>query len=82
MSSAMGERVGRLGSGGGLGRLARLAAIGATRSGSDGDDLHQPGPRRYRHPSSRRRGGRYTAEPGLHMRNPLTTGIEEYPTFM
>jgi prohibitin 2 len=79
MSSAMGD--------GGLGRLARLAGIALgllvllllvptavtyVNPGHVGIVIHRTGggvdPR--------------ALGPGLHMRNPLTTGIEEYPTFM
>jgi regulator of protease activity HflC (stomatin/prohibitin superfamily) len=77
----------RLGSSGGLARLVRLAVIaigllillfliptGMTyiNPGHVGIVIH-------------RVGGGVDATPlgpGLHMRNPLTTGIEEYPTFM
>jgi prohibitin 2 len=79
MSSAMGDS--------GLGRLARLAGIALgllvllllvptavtyVNPGHVGIVIHRTGggvdPR--------------ALGPGLHMRNPLTTGIEEYPTFM
>ena len=79
MSSAMGD--------GGVGRLARLAGIALgllvllllvptavtyVNPGHVGIVIHRTGggvdPR--------------ALGPGLHMRNPLTTGIEEYPTFM
>ena len=77
----------RVGSSGGLARLAQLAALavgvlilliliptGMTyiNPGHVGIVIH-------------RVGGGVDATPlgpGLHMRNPLTTGIEEYPTFM
>ena len=89
MSSAMGERLGRIGSTGGgpVGRIARLAGIALgllvllllvptavtyVNPGHVGIVIHRTGggvdPR--------------ALGPGLHMRNPLTTGIEEYPTFM
>jgi prohibitin 2 len=89
MSSAMGERLGRIGSTGGgpVGRIARLAGIALgllvllllvptavtyINPGHVGIVIHRTGggvdPR--------------ALGPGLHMRNPLTTGIEEYPTFM
>ena len=89
MSSAMGERLGRIGSSGdgSLGKLARLAGIALgllvllllvptavtyVNPGHVGIVIHRTGggvdPR--------------ALGPGLHMRNPLTTGIEEYPTFM
>jgi prohibitin 2 len=89
MSSAMGERLGRIGStgDGAVGRIARLAAIALgllvllllvpiavtyVNPGHVGIVIHRTG------------GGvdRTPLGPGLHMRNPLTTGIEEYPTFM
>src|SRR5262249_44268654 len=77
----------RLGSSGGLARLARLAGIavgllillfliptGVTyiNPGHVGIVIHRVG------------GGvdKTPLTPGLHVRNPLTTGIEEYPTFM
>ncbi len=79
MSSAMGDS--------GVGRLARLAGIALgllvllllvptavtyVNPGHVGIVIHRTGggvdPR--------------ALGPGLHMRNPLTTGIEEYPTFM
>ena len=79
MSSAMGD--------GGVGKLARLAGIALgllvllllvptavtyVNPGHVGIVIHRTGggvdPR--------------ALGPGLHMRNPLTTGIEEYPTFM
>ena len=86
MSSDAGERIGRLGSSG-LGRLARIAAIGVgtlvllvliptamtyINPGHVGIVIHRVG------------GGvdPIALGPGLHGRNPLTTGIEEYPTFM
>jgi prohibitin 2 len=89
MSSAMGERLGRIGStgDGAVGRIARLAGIALgllvllllvptavtyINPGHVGIVIHRTGggvdPR--------------ALGPGLHMRNPLTTGIEEYPTFM
>jgi len=89
MSSAMGERLGRIGStgDGAVGRIARLAGIALgllvllllvptavtyVNPGHVGIVIHRTGggvdPR--------------ALGPGLHMRNPLTTGIEEYPTFM
>jgi prohibitin 2 len=89
MSSAMGERLGRIGStgDGSVGRIARLAGIALgllvllllvptavtyVNPGHVGIVIHRTGggvdPR--------------ALGPGLHMRNPLTTGIEEYPTFM
>jgi prohibitin 2 len=89
MSSAMGERLGRIGSSGdgAVTRIARLAGIALgllvllllvptavtyVNPGHVGIVIHRTGggvdPR--------------ALGPGLHMRNPLTTGIEEYPTFM
>jgi regulator of protease activity HflC (stomatin/prohibitin superfamily) len=82
--SSMSERVG---SSGGLARLAQLAALAVgvlillfliptamtyINPGHVGIVIHRVG------------GGvdKTPLNPGLHMRNPLTTGIEEYPTFM
>ena len=71
----------------GLAKLARLAALGAgllallvllptamtyINPGHVGIVIHRVGGGVDKTPLS----------PGLHARNPLTTGIEEYPTFM
>jgi prohibitin 2 len=83
MSSVMTERLG----GSGLGRLVRLAgmalgliailvllptAMTYINPGHVGIVIHRVGGGVDRTPLS----------PGLHARNPLTTGIEEYPTYM
>ncbi|HET6578395.1 MAG TPA: prohibitin family protein [Gemmatimonadales bacterium] len=85
----MSERLGRLESAGGSGikRLARLAAVALgllvllvllptamtyINPGHVGIVIHRIGGGVDPTPLS----------PGLHARNPLTTGIEEYPTFM
>ena len=79
MSSAMGDS--------GVGRLARLAGIAL---GLLVLLLQVPTAVTYVNPGHvgiviHRTGGGVDPRalgPGLHMRNPLTTGIEEYPTFM
>jgi regulator of protease activity HflC (stomatin/prohibitin superfamily) len=85
----MSERLGKLeaSGGSGLARLARLAAVAAVllallvllptamtyiNPGHVGIVIHRVGGGVDPTPLS----------PGLHARNPLTTGIEEYPTFM
>jgi regulator of protease activity HflC (stomatin/prohibitin superfamily) len=85
----MSERLGKLeaSGGSGLARLARLAAVAAAllallvllptamtyiNPGHVGIVIHRIGGGVDPRPLS----------PGLHARNPLTTGIEEYPTFM
>lgn len=90
MSSGMGARLGRLGGsagGGGIARGLRLVGIALAvlvalvllptamtyiNPGHVGIVIHRIG------------GGvdRTPLTPGLHARNPLITGIEEYPTFM
>lgn len=87
--SSVSERLGRLESAGGSGikRLARLAAVALgllvllvllptamtyINPGHVGIVIHRIGGGVDPTPLS----------PGLHARNPLTTGIEEYPTFM
>jgi prohibitin 2 len=90
MSSGVSERLGKLGSSGGseaLSRFLRLAAIGLgllvllvltptaltyINPGHVGIVIHRVGGGVDSRPLT----------PGLHARNPLTTGIEEYPTFM
>jgi regulator of protease activity HflC (stomatin/prohibitin superfamily) len=89
MSSGISERLGRIQSGGGsgLGRLLRLTGLALglltllvllptamtyINPGHVGIVIHRVGGGVDATPLS----------PGLHARNPLTTGIEEYPTFM
>ncbi len=90
MSSGVSERLGRLGSSGGretFSRFLRLAGIGLgllvllvltpmavtyINPGHVGIVIHRVGGGVDARPLT----------PGLHARNPLTTGIEEYPTFM
>jgi regulator of protease activity HflC (stomatin/prohibitin superfamily) len=90
MSSGVSERLGSLGSSGGsegLSRFLRLAGIGLgllvllvltptavtyINPGHVGIVIHRVGGGVDARPLT----------PGLHARNPLTTGIEEYPTFM
>ena len=87
MSSDVSDHTGRMGSAGGLGRLARLAGIAA---GVVVLLILIPTAMTYINPGHvgiviHRVGGGVDATPlgpGLHARNPLTTGIEEYPTFM
>jgi prohibitin 2 len=89
MSSAMSERLGKLESSGGSGpaRLLRLAGIAL---GLIALLVLLPTAMTYINPGHvgiviHRVGGGVDAtplSPGLHARNPLTTGIEEYPTFM
>jgi regulator of protease activity HflC (stomatin/prohibitin superfamily) len=89
MSSGMSERLGRLESSGGSG-LARLLRLAGVALGLVALLVLLPTAMTYINPGHvgiviHRVGGGVDPtplSPGLHVRNPLTTGIEEYPTFM